>query len=167
MVRTMSRPLLNLPHGLYAKLVADLARSGAGVAESGAFLLGRLDGDERQVTGYLPYEAIAVQTRRRHSYVAFTAEEMARAWDHCYRNQVQVVADVHTHPGGPMQSLSDRAHPIVSLAGHVALIVPHFALRNPQPKDLGVHQFLGGGRWRSLFGADAARALQLTGGIST
>lgn len=162
MARTILRPLLKLPLALYANLVADLARSGAGVAESGAFLLGTVDGDDRQVAGYLPYEAVAAQSRRRHAYVAFTAEEMARAWDYCYRNKVQVVADVHTHPGGPMQSLSDRAHPIVSLAGHVALIVPHFALRNPQPADLGVHQFLGGGRWRSLFGADAARALQLT-----
>jgi len=158
----MSRPLLKLPRALYGNLVADLARSGAGVVESGAFLLGTLDSDERHVTGYLPYEAVASQSRRRPAYVAFTAEEMARAWDYCYRSKVQVVADVHTHPAGPMQSLSDRAHPIVSLAGHVALIVPHFALHNPQPADLGVHQFLGGGRWRSLFGDDAARALQLT-----
>lgn len=158
----MSRPLLRLPLALYADLVADLARSGAGVAESGAFLLGTLDREERQVTGYLPYEAVAAQSRRRHAYVAFTAEEMARAWDYCYRHKVQVVADVHTHPAGPIQSLSDRAHPIVSLVGHVALIVPHFALRKPQPADLGVHQFLGGGRWRSLFDADAANALRLT-----
>ena len=158
----MSRPLLKLPLALYDSLVADLARSGAGVAESGAFLLGPVDGDERQVASYLLYEAVAAQTRRRHAYVAFTAEEMSRAWDYCYRNKVQVVADVHTHPGSPMQSPSDRAHPIVSLPGHVALIVPYFALRNPQPAELGVHQFLGGGRWRSLFGADAARALQLT-----
>lgn len=159
---TMPRHLLKVPRALYANLIADLARSGAGVAESGAFLLGFLDGDERRVDGYLPYEAIAAQGRRRHAYIDFTAQEMAQAWDYCYRHKVHVVADVHTHPNGPAQSLSDRAHPIVSLAGHVALIVPHFALRNPQPADLGVHQFLGGGRWRSLFSADAARALQLT-----
>lgn len=162
MERTTLRPLLKVPLAVYGNLVADLARSGAGVAESGAFLLGTIDGDEREVTGYLPYEAVAEQSRRRHAYVAFTAEEMARAWNYCHQNKVQVVADVHTHPGGPMQSQSDRAHPIVSLAGHVALIVPHFALRDPQPSDLGVHLFLGRGRWRSLFGSDAARALQLT-----
>jgi proteasome lid subunit RPN8/RPN11 len=162
MVMTMLRPLLELPRSLYADLITDLARSGAGVAESGAFLLGTQDGEERQVSGYLPYEAVAAQSRRRHAYVAFTAQEMARAWDYCYQHKVQVVADVHTHPGGPVQSLSDRAHPIVSVQGHVALIVPYFALCNPQPQDLGVHQFLGGGRWRSLFGDDAARALQFT-----
>ena len=158
----MSRPLLSLPHRVYADLVQDLVRSGAGVAESGAFLLGGINGDERRVDGYLLYEAVAPQSRRQHAYVAFTAEEMSRAWDYCYREGVQVVADVHTHPTGPAQSLSDRAHPIVSLPGHVALIVPYFALRNPQPTDLGVHQFLGRGRWRSLFRADAGRALLLT-----
>lgn len=158
----MSRPLLEMPNDVYVNLIRDLARSGAGVAEAGAFLLGVTSNGRRRVNSYLLYEHVAPESRRQHDYVAFTAEETARAWDYCYRNGVQVVADVHTHPAGPQQSRSDREHPIVSLAGHVALIVPHFSLRNPQPADLGVHIFLGQGRWRSLFGADAVSALLLT-----
>ena len=158
----MSPPLLEISRGLYASLIADLARSGAGVAEAGAFLLGAPSDDRRLITSYLLYEEVAPQSHRQHDYVAFTAEETARAWDHCYRKGVQVLADVHTHPFGPPQSPSDRAHPIVSLAGHVALIVPYFALRDPRPCDLGVHVFLGQGRWCSLFDADAAQAVQLT-----
>lgn len=158
----MSAQLLKIPRGVYANLVGDLARSGRGVAEAGAFLLGAAGNGVRRIDSYLLYETVAPQSRRQHEYVAFTAEETARAWEYCYRNGVQVMADVHTHPAGPQQSRSDREHPIVSLAGHVALIVPHFALRNPQPVDLGVHVFLGEGRWRSLFGADADRAVQLT-----
>lgn len=158
----MSLPVLEMPHGVYGNLIRDLARSGGGVAEAGAFLLGAVSSGARRVSSYLLYEQVAPQSRRQHDYVAFTAEETARAWDYCYRNGVQVVADVHTHPAGPQQSRSDREHPIVSLAGHVALIVPHFALRKPQPADLGLHVFLGQGRWCSLFGADAAQALLLT-----
>ena len=32
-----------------------------------------------------------------------------------------VVADVHVHPGGSGQSLSDREHPMIAVAGHVAV----------------------------------------------
>ncbi|MEW5891032.1 MAG: Mov34/MPN/PAD-1 family protein [Pseudomonadota bacterium] len=147
----MSRPLLEMPRGVYSALIADLAKSGRGIKEAGAFLLGCTDGRVRLVSSYVMYDVIAPESSRKHAYVAFTAEEMARAWDHCYATGLQVVADVHTHPLGPGQSVTDRANPIVSVAGHVALIVPYFAMRNPQPIDLGVHVFEGAGRWRSMF----------------
>lgn len=158
----MSRPLLELRRTLYDALIADLARSGRGVKESGAFLLGVLDGEQRRVISYLMYEQVAPESSRKHSYVAFTAQEMARAWDHCYAMGLHVVADVHTHPGGPAQSVTDRTHPIVSVAGHVALIVPRFAQRAPEPIDLGVHIFEGSGRWRSLFKVDAQATIFFT-----
>ena len=158
----MSHPLLELPNTLYAALVADLARSGRGVKESGAFLLGHANGTDRRVSSYLMYDVVAPESTRRHAYVAFTAQEMARAWDHCYATGLQVVADVHTHPKGPAQSISDRAHPIVSVAGHVALIVPYFSMQDPRPIDLGVHIFEGNRRWRSLFAKEADDAILLT-----
>lgn len=158
----MPHPLLEVPHSLFQVLIVDLAESGRGVKESGAFLLGRQDGSRRFVTSYLMYDKVAPQSSSRHDYVAFTAEEMARAWEHCYATGLQVVADVHTHPFGPAQSTSDRAHPIVSVAGHVALIVPTFAQGSPQPRNLGVHLFGGAGRWRSMFDEEAQAAVRLT-----
>lgn len=158
----MSLPLLEFPRSLYDSLIASLAESGCGVKESGAFLLGALDGQRRSVSSYLMYDKVAPLSSSQHAYVAFTAEEMARAWEHCYAVGLQVVADVHTHPLGPAQSISDRAHPIVSVAGHVALIVPNFANGAPQPRDLGVHLFGGCGRWESMFREKAAEAIRLT-----
>lgn len=157
----MSRRLLKMPLALYGSLIADLARSGRGSREAGAFLLGRADNLRRHVSSYLMYDVVAPESSREHDYVAFTSEEMARAWQHCYAIGLEVVADVHTHPRGPAQSITDRAHPIVSMKGHVALIVPHFAMKNPRPADLGVHIFEGGGRWTSLFGTDAGDAILL------
>jgi len=159
----MSHPLLEIPTALYRALISDLGTSGAGVKEAGAFLLGDSVGSGvRKVKSYLMYDVVAPVSSRAHNYVALTAEEMARAWDHCYRTGLHVVADVHTHPGWPQQRDSDRAHPIVSVAGHVALIVPFFALRQPTPADLGVHRFLGEGRWLSMFESQAEAALRLT-----
>ncbi|WPH19865.1 hypothetical protein [Variovorax paradoxus] len=156
----MSLPLLEIHRRLYDSLIADLARSGRGVKESGAFLLGALDGQRRCVSSYLMYDKVAPLSSSQHAYVAFTAQEMARAWEHCYAVGLQVVADVHTHPFGPAQSVSDRAHPIVSVAGHVALIVPNFAKGDPQPRDLGVHLFGGCGRWDSMFREQASQAIR-------
>lgn len=158
----MSRPLLEMPRSLYCALIPDLAKSGRGIKEAGAFLLGHADDQGRRVSSYLMYDAVATASSRQHAYVAFSAEEMARAWEHCYATGLQVVADVHTHPLGPVQSPSDRAHPIVSVSGHIALIVPFFAMRNPQLIDLGVHVFEGAGQWRSMFHQAAQDAIFLT-----
>lgn len=158
----MSRPLLEIPKSMYGALIADLAKSGQGIKEAGAFLLGKADGQCRTVSSYLMYDTVATESSRIHSYVAFTAEEMARAWEHCYTTGLQVVADIHTHPFGPKQSITDRNHPIVSVPGHIALIVPYFAIRNPQPIDLGIHLFEGAGQWRSMFRKAAYEAILLT-----
>jgi proteasome lid subunit RPN8/RPN11 len=158
----MSRPLLEIPRAVYDALIADLAASGRGIKEAGAFLLGHAHYEWRRVSSYLMYDVVAPESSEMHAYVAITAEEMARAWEYCNANGVQVVADVHTHPMGPAQSVSDRAHPIVSIAGHVALIVPYFALRRPQPVDLGVHLFEGAGRWQSRFREAAHESILLT-----
>lgn len=154
--------LIELSATLYRELIRDLAASGRGQKESGAFLLGTQDDGVRKVTSYLMYDVIAPASSREHDYVALTGEEMATAWSHCYRVGLEVVADVHTHPFGPAQSRSDRAHPMVSIAGHVALIVPSFATGNPMPGDLGVHVFRGSGQWESMFGEQARAALHLT-----
>ena len=58
-----------------------------------------------------------------------TAAISATLWDICKRRGLTVVADVHVHPGGAGQSDSDRDHPMISRAGHIALILPDFAAR--------------------------------------
>lgn len=160
METTTLPPLLSLTRVLYDGLIGDLARSGGGARESGAFMLGTL-GPNRRVLDYLLYESIAPEMAAEFAYVALTGEHMAAAWERCYQTGLQVVADIHTHPELPIQSASDRRHPIVSIAGHVALIAPYFAQRNPSPADLGVHRFLGEGRWRSYFGTEAASLIQI------
>ena len=61
-----------------------------------------------------------------------------------------VVADVHVHPDGSGQSDSDRAHPMISRAGHIALILPRFAVA-PQPRrDVGLYRYEGAKRWTTV-----------------
>lgn len=153
----MSAPQLEVSVGLWSQLIRDLARTGEGRKESGAFLLGQLT-PERKVTEYLLYSDVAPDSQHV-DYVLLRGRHMARVWDECENKRLKVVADVHTHPGAPFQSRSDRANPIISVSGHIALIVPNFATGDATPYSVGFHEFLGDGKWESWFKSDAAARL--------
>lgn len=152
--------MLEMGATLWSQLIADLARTGKGRRESGAFLLGILK-PRRTATGYLLYADVAPDSQHV-DYVLLRGRHMAKVWEECERKRTMVVADVHTHPGAPAQSISDQANPIISVAGHVALIVPGFALGEVTPATVGLHQFQGEGRWRSWFGRDAVARLRIS-----
>ncbi|WNO03997.1 Mov34/MPN/PAD-1 family protein [Rhodoferax mekongensis] len=152
---------LEISKPLWQQLIRDLARTGMGVKESGAFLLGNME-PSRVVTEYLLYSDIAPDSQHVN-YVLLRGRHMAKVWDICELRKLRVVADIHTHPGVPIQSPSDRDNPIVSIAGHVALIVPNFAKGLVVPSSLGFHEFQGQGEWRSWFRGEAAALLNITG----
>ena len=95
--------------------------------------------------------------------ITFTADGYTALAALCRRDGLQVVADIHTHPGRNVrQSPTDAAHPMTALPGHIALIAPHYARGATSPADLGVHVLQTGGQWQSAYGRDAARIVQLT-----
>jgi proteasome lid subunit RPN8/RPN11 len=61
-----------------------------------------------------------------------------------------VVADVHTHPGPSDQSNSDRNHPMISQAGHLALIIPRFAATPVRRSEIGMYRYHGAKRWTAV-----------------
>ncbi len=158
---TTSAPLLEAPAPLWGSLIAHLREQGAGVRESGAFLLGNKTDAGRVISDFLPYEQL--QPDALHDdFVALTAASFAKLWEVCRARGVTVVADVHTHRNGPGQSRSDRANPMVALKGHIALIVPRFARGTVRPRDLGLYVYEGNHQWASHSGSDVGRLLRLT-----
>lgn len=158
---TMPASLLEVPASLWAELMAHLRAQGAGVRESGAFLLGRKTDAGRVVLRFVPYEQLQPDAFS-NDYVALKADSFAKLWEVCRAAGMTVVADVHTHPLGPGQSRSDRMNPMVALKGHIALIVPRFAEGNPRPRDLGFYVYQGNHQWASYSGSDVGRLLRLT-----
>ncbi len=157
---TMFAPLLEAPAQVWVDLIAHLRAQGAGVRESGAFLLGHKSEGRRVATCFLPYEQLQADALH-DDYVALSATSFSKLWELCRSNGVAVVADVHTHRFGPGQSRSDRANPMVALKGHVALIVPRFAQGTVCLQDLGLYIYEGEHKWTSFLGSDVGRLMRL------
>lgn len=151
---------LEFAPGVWSVLMTDLHRRGGGRRESGAFLLGRVNNTSKLVHEWLPYDELDPKSIN-YDYVRLESSAFSRLWAICADRKLEVVADVHTHPLGPRQSLSDRANPMISRVGHIALIVPRFAGGYVTPKDLSVNLYLGGRRWASHFDEDAASLITL------
>lgn len=131
------------------RLVRQLRRRGAGVRESGAFLLGSRTNFCGWVTDFVFYDDIDPHALSQgHVHLAGTA--LNRVWDRCAATGLEVLADVHTHPGGSGQSLSDQNHPMIAIRGHTALIIPNFASSVLNLRGVGIHRHLGARKWISL-----------------
>jgi hypothetical protein len=134
----------------WRNLLGKLRERGFGTRESGAFLLGYHDkAGRRRITDFVLYDDIdphALDT----GIVHLDGRHFGKLWDICAARNVTVVADVHTHPWGATQSDSDRAHPIIAQAGHIALIIPNFAEAPVALLDVGIYRYLGGRKWQSV-----------------
>lgn len=152
--------MLEVPTSLWSDLISDLSRRGRGIRESGAFLLGTVEGKTRRVDLWIPYDELDPEALSK-GYVRLDTRAFTMLWAKCSELGKVVVADVHTHPKGPQQSLSDMANPMVSQVGHLALIIPRFAQGKIVPSDLSVNVYLGAKRWSSNFGRDAETCIRL------
>jgi len=63
----------------------------------------------------------------------------------------QIVADVHTHPRAWVGlSTVDEEHPIEFRPGLPAIVIPNLARGSPRVEAIGLHEYLGHGRWQRL-----------------
>lgn len=117
--------------------------------ESGAFLLGhRVDGSAH-IVDFILYDDLdphALDT----GIVRFDGRYFSELWAICKARGLTVVADVHVHPEGSGQSESDQDHPMISRAGHIALILPNFATGAQPRRDIGVYRYLGAKQWATV-----------------
>lgn len=144
----LAPPRLRCRVSVWKEGVQELERRTLGARrESGAYLLGthRPDGS-RDVLDFIYYDDVDPEALST-GIVTIRATALPRLWEICRARGYGVVADVHVHPGGYGQSESDMANPVMPRAGHIALILPHFARNNPRPGTIGMFEFLGNGQW--------------------
>ena len=121
----MSQNQLTIPVKLWERMIADLKARGRGKRESGAFLLGPLEG--KTITEYICYDDLDPQSLDT-GIIEFDHIGFSKLWPYCVKNQIRVYADVHTHPGSvTRQSGLDIDNPMIIEKGHIAFIVPNYA----------------------------------------
>jgi proteasome lid subunit RPN8/RPN11 len=131
-------------------------RGRKGRRESGAFLLGLRRHGRVRVVDFVPYDDLDPDCLNT-GIVRFDGRYFGDLWEICKRRGLTVVADVHTHPGRSDQSDSDRAHPMITKAGHLALILPDFAAPPVRRRGIGIYRYEGAKRWHAV-PADRRRA---------
>lgn len=151
-----TRRLLSPHHELscswltWRRLLRELRRSGGhGARESGAFLLGRACGTAARIEAFVLYDELDPHCLDS-GIVRFDGRHFGALWHVCRQRGLTVVADVHTHPGAELQSESDRNHPMIARAGHLALILPNYARGATDSKSVGIYRYAGSKRWRAV-----------------
>ncbi|MGL6097546.1 MAG: hypothetical protein ACRC7O_17330 [Fimbriiglobus sp.] len=135
---------------LWRRVTASLRERGRnGSRESGAFLLGTRRTGRARIIDFILYDDLDPHCLDT-GIVNFDGRHFGTLWEMCKRRGLVVVADVHTHPGGVGQSDSDRAHPMVSRAGHLALILPRFAAAPVRRDEIGIYRYEGAKRWQPV-----------------
>jgi proteasome lid subunit RPN8/RPN11 len=141
-------PKLACSQQLWNQGVDELRRRTRGIHESGAFLLGSTKGRVRTIRQFLFYDDIDPKCFA-HGIVEFDGGKFGLVWEKCRELHMEVIADVHVHPGGYDQSSSDRHNPMIAEPGHLAVILPHFAARACMPGRIGIYEYLGSRQWQN------------------
>lgn len=156
----LPKPTLRMKRSLWTGLGAELHHRTEGRHESGAFLLGRRSGADREATAVIYYDDL--DARAYDSGVCILhADAFGRLWDRCAEMSLVVVADAHVHPRSARQSFSDRDNPMIARPGHLALILPLMARQPVRRWSVGLYEYLGDHKWRSHGGRHVARVLKI------
>lgn len=128
--------------------------------ESGAFLLGHRHGNRARVTHYVLYDDLDPNCLRS-GIVRFDGRYFGALWEICRARSVEVVADIHVHPGSSRQSDADRHHPMISCTGHIALILPDYAQEPISRQRIGIYKYRGDKQWTTVPAFERSRFLQI------
>lgn len=143
----LREPELHITAWQWVDLVRTLHAKTEGVHESGAFLLGKVDGRRRFVHDIVYYDALD-----RHAYdsgvVVMHAASFSPLWARCRAAGLAVVADVHVHLGDARQSVADRENPMIAQKGHLAMILPGLARGPIPPTRIGFYEYRDRHQWR-------------------
>ncbi len=147
-------------HTLWRSLLTTLQERGQNRHESGAFLLGRIDGERRRVERFVPYDDLDPHSLDT-GIVVFDGSGYGPLWALCRETGLSVIGDVHTHGGRPFQSEADRTNPMIARAGHIAIIVPNFACGLIKNEDVGLYRYCGSHAWEDFSLEKARRYLYI------
>jgi len=141
--------LLLLATGIFGTTFRTLRECGRGKSECAVYWTGPANDDV--VDGF---------EHPVHNLSAFSYDVddnwLTEFWKRLAASKRSVKAQLHTHPGLASHSATDDQWPIVSQAGFLSIVVPHFAAGEPSLDKAWVGCIQADGTWRRLASATEA-----------
>lgn len=165
LIRRTIRALVAPEHALscstscWMQGISELKRRGEGRRESGAFLLGTLSNTRRHIQRFVYFDDL-LPNALDAGHIVFERRGYSKLWKLCRELRMQVVADVHTHPKQAFLSSVDCVNPMIPQAGHIAIVLPHFAQDSfdyHSRTNYGIYRYQGCNTWSDHSGADALK----------
>ena len=82
--------------------------------------------------------------------VSVPGEELHRLNVWLFENQLELIAQIHTHPTDAYHSETDDSYPIVATVGAFSLVIPDFASRPFSWRDVAVYRLSKSEGWVEL-----------------
>ncbi|MFV1849128.1 MAG: hypothetical protein ACMZ66_00240 [Thalassospira sp.] len=152
---------LEMSRSTWSSLLSMLRTQSDGVREAGAFLLGTQTRNALRIKDWVAYHVLSDQVGQA-DYITLESDAFVRLWQICRERDLRAVADVHTHPCGAHQSVTDRAYPMIATPGHVALIVPDYAQGDIDVTDISINIYKGSHQWASYTGTANRQWMHVT-----
>jgi len=138
-------PRLVFARSCYDGLLAALAPATARRHEGVALLLGRGDGAAKVALHCVR----PVATTSAGSF-QISAAEMARVVGVAARLDLEIVGQVHTHPGAAYHSPGDEEGARIRYDGYISLVIPDYGVHLPRLHQAAVYSFSSEGGWQPM-----------------
>jgi len=152
---------VTVPAGVIDPVVAHLRMCGAHGLEGVAFWAGELQGRQFVVTqAFIPRQHALTDTRSRVG-VAIDGDELFRLNVWLHKVGLQLIAQIHSHPGSAYHSSTDDDMSVVTRVGALSIVVPDFAAGAFELSAISVHRLSKVGNWKKLSKKEKTQLLQI------
>jgi len=92
---------------------------------------------------------------------AVDADELHRINVWLYKNNLCIIAQIHSHPNEAYHSETDNAYPIVATKGGISIVVPRFAKDPIDIKNWAVYRLSSENCWAELSQSETKKIIQI------
>ena len=89
-------------------------------------------------------------------------EELHRMNVWLYQNGLEIVAQLHSHPGSAYHSDTDDSFPVATTVGCLSVVVPNFAVEPFAVSSCAVYRLMPSGQWAEVPSYNAAGLISIT-----
>jgi hypothetical protein len=137
-----------------------LNKAGKKSFEAVALFAGRIDGDVAIIDNVIFPLQESLKTRYGLLYTV-DGEELHRINLWLYKNNLKLIAQIHSHPTEAYHSDTDDEYPIISTLGGLSIVVPYFARYPPNYEDWSYFRLDDHITWKELNTSEIEKLIKI------